>query len=207
MTTTPLPVRRFEALQHLAHLPRTTTDAMLATYRSYVQKPNEILHKLSHSDFSSSHPVYSEFRSRKREFPHALGAVKSFEIFFAHLTAEPAPGPDPLVLEQIRRDFGSWERFRAELRATAQASRGWVAVGYDLDLRMMLVQMGDTPEDLTVWNTAPILIIDVSDRAAAIDFKGDRAKYFDAVMRHIDWSVVSRNLEDALELQPAGRMM
>ncbi len=198
MNAIQLTVRKFPSLSTLQFLPKTTTDSLYATYRSYVQKTNEILGKLSHSNYEAAHPVYSEFRSRKRELPHALGAVKSFEIFFAHLTEGTSSIPAGTVMEQIRRDFGSWERFMVELRATAIASRGWVSVSFDLDLRILQIQMGDTPEDLTVWNTAPVMIVDVSDRAAAVDFKGDRVAYLDAVMKHIDWTVVERNMDDAL---------
>lgn len=205
MTLAPrLQTRTFPHLDSLRDLPERTLDILQQRYREYVTKTNEILHKLEFADRKGAHHVFSDLRALKSELPHALGAVKSYEIFFAHLGGK-IPSSSSALSEQIRRDFGTHDRFLDEIRATAMAARGWVAVGYDLDLKRLMVLLGDTPEDLTVWNTAPVMILDVSERACAADFGSDRGRYVEALLRNTNWPAVERNLENALGLLPAGR--
>lgn len=204
MNTTTLQARSFPQLKEVRNLPARTLDILRQRYEGYVTKTNEIMKKLDTADRAGAHPVFSELRSLKSELPHALGAVKSYEIFFTHLGSK-IPSATSALSEHVKRDFGTHDKFLAEIKATAMASRGWVAVGFDLDLRRLMVMMGDTPEDLTVWNTAPVMILDVSERACAADFGSDRMQYVDALLHNTNWTVVERNLEDALGLQPAGK--
>ncbi len=199
-----LSVRTFPHLRQLQGIPERTVDMLEQRYRDYVKKTDELLRRLATVDLGTAHPVYSDLRALQRELPHSLGAVKSYEIFFTHMNGKRS-APSPRLAEHIRQDFGTHEAFLAELRASAIASRGWVAVTYDLDLRRLMVLAGDTPEDLTVWNTAPVLVLDVSEWIPALDFGGDRHRYLEVLFRNIDWAVVERNLEDALGLQAAGK--
>lgn len=197
-----LQARTFPQLAELRELPPRTLEILQQRYREYVAKTNEILKKLAVVDHDAAHHVYSELRALKSELPHALGAVKSYEIFFAHLGGR-IPTAESALSEQVKRDYGSHDAFLAEIKSTARASRGWVAVGYDPDLRKLMVLLGDTPEDLTVWNMAPVMVLDVSERACAADFGSDRGRYVDALLHNTDWTVVERNLDRALDLQPA----
>ena len=133
-----------------------------------------------------------------------MASVKSYEIFFTHLGGETRK-PQKMLTERFQQDFGGYDGFVNELTSSALASRGWVALSYDLDLRRLLVVIGDTPEQLTVWNNAPILVFEVSAMSAALEFSGDRRRYLTALLDSVDWAIAERNLEDAVGLQPAGR--
>ena len=65
--------------------------------------------------------------------------------------------------------------------------------------------LGDTPEKLTVWNVTPVIVMEVSEHSSSSEFGNDRIMYIHALLENLDWSVVQRNLENALALQPVGR--
>ena len=133
-----------------------------------------------------------------------IASVKSYEIFFTHLGGD-VKKPHKMLSERFVKDFGSYEAFVHELTSSAIASRGWVALAYDLDLKRLMVVIGDTPEQLTVWNNAPILVFEASATSAALEYEGDRRRYMMALLDCVDWSIAERNMEDAVGMQPAGK--
>ncbi|MEQ1833579.1 MAG: Fe-Mn family superoxide dismutase [Candidatus Eisenbacteria bacterium] len=203
-THTPIDARNFTNIRNLKGLPSRVLAIHDEHYRASVAKANEIMQALVTADRTTVSPVYSELRSLKTALQPVLASVKSYEIFFTHLGGD-ARRPQKQVSEMFVRDFGGYEAFVNELTATAIASRGWVALSYDLDMKRLMCVTGDTPEQLTVWNNAPILVLEVSASTAALEFGGDRRRYVSALLDSVDWAVAERNLEDAIGLQPAGK--
>lgn len=173
-------------------------------YRSSVNKANEILQRLQSVDCSTSNSIFSDLRVLKTSLQPIIASVKSYEIFFTHLGGD-VKKPQKMLSERFVQDFGSYEAFVHELTSSAIASRGWVALAYDLDLKRLMVVIGDTPEQLTVWNNAPILVFEASATSAALEYGGDRRRYMMALLDCVDWSIAERNMEDAVGMQPAGK--
>ncbi len=203
-TNVPMDAKQFTNIRNLKGLPSRVLAIHEEHYRASVAKANEIMHKLTTADRTTVSPVYSELRSLKTALQPVLATVKSYEIFFTHLGGETRK-PQKQVSEMFTRDFGSYDSFVNELTSSAIASRGWVALSYDLDLKQLMCVVGDTPEQLTVWNNAPILVLEVSASTAALEFGGDRRRYVSSLLECIDWAIAERNLEDAIGLQPAGK--
>ena len=203
-TNVPMDAKQFTNIRNLKGLPSRVLAIHEEHYRASVAKANEIMHKLTTADRTTVSPVYSELRSLKTALQPVLATVKSYEIFFTHLGGETRK-PQKQLSEMFTRDFGSYDAFVNELTSSAIASRGWVALSYDLDLKQLMCVVGDTPEQLTVWNNAPILVLEVSASTAALEFGGDRRRYVSALLECIDWAIAERNLEDAIGMQPAGK--
>ena len=189
--------RNFPNLSPGNMLPRATLAELEVLYRGHVRTTNQIFGRLVTADPLDAHPVYGEWRALKVALTAELAAVRGYEIFLSHIG--PTGGrPTDTLAEQIRRDFGTFEGFVVDLRATALSSRGWVALCHDPDLNRLLTLVGDAPEAISAWNLHPLLVMDTSERAAAVDFGRDRRRYFDALLDATDWKVVARNLEDAM---------
>jgi Fe-Mn family superoxide dismutase len=205
MKRTQLEARNFPHLTHGHMLPRTTLAELEALYRGHLRTANQIFGRLVLADPLDAHPVYGEWRSLKVALTGELAAVKGYEIFLSHLG--PTGGrPSGALADQIRRDFGTFEGFVVDLRATALSSRGWVALCHDGDLNKLLTLVGDAPEAIAAWNLHPVMVMDVSERVAAIDFGRERRRYFDALLDATDWKTVARNLEEAMSRTTAGTM-
>src|SRR5881296_3946914 len=112
------------ALLELDGISRETIEAHYKLYEGYVNKRNEILGKLAGADLASANQVYSELRALKLDLTFAVGGIKNHELYFAHLGGG---GGDPTGSfgALVKRDFGSIEAWRADLRATGIAGRGW----------------------------------------------------------------------------------
>jgi superoxide dismutase len=203
-TTLQLETRVFPNLRKVNTVPARVITLHEEHYQASVSKANEILRRLQTVDRSTSNPIFSDVRMLKTQLQPIMASVKSYEIFFTHLGGD-TKKPMKMLSERFVKDFGSHEEFMNELTSSAIASRGWVALSYDLDLKRLMVVIGDTPEQLTVWDNAPILVLEVSATSAALEYGGDRRRYVTSLLESVDWMIAERNLEDAIGLQPAGK--
>src|SRR4249919_609695 len=105
------------ALLELDGISRESVEAHFKLYEGYVAKRNEILGKLAEVDVSAANQVYSEIRALKVDLAFAIGGIKNHEIYFEHLGGG---GGDPtgLIGDLIERDFGSFQDWRTDLKAT-----------------------------------------------------------------------------------------
>jgi Fe-Mn family superoxide dismutase len=166
-------------------------------YEGYVKKYNEVMQKLADlkdEDYTAANQIFSPIRGLKTELSFAIGGVKNHEIYFSHLGGS-GGRPEGELLKQIEHDFGSYEKWEQDLKATAIAARGWVWLAWDHDYGYLFNYLGDTQHTFPVWNATPILALDTYEHAYFIDYGTARAKYVDAFMQNLDWSVVSENWE------------
>ena len=184
----PRPLRT-EVLE-LDGISRASVEAHYKLYEGYVGKRNEILGKLADVDLSAANQVFSEFRALKVDLSFAVGGIKNHEIYFEHLGGH---GGDPSGIfgDLVKRDFGSVADWKADLKATGLAGRGWAWTAYDWDESRLFNWIGDAQNSFPVWNATPLVALDVYEHAYFIDFGTDRAAYIEAFFNNLDWQVVN----------------
>jgi Fe-Mn family superoxide dismutase len=178
------------ALLELDGISRETIQAHYKLYEGYVNKRNEIMEKLAEVDLAAANQVYSELRALKVELSFALGGIKNHEVYFEHLGGG---GGDPsgAIAKLVTRDFGSAGAWRADLKATGMAGRGWAWTAYDWDEGRLFNYAGDAQNTYPIWNATPLVALDVYEHAYFIDYQTDRASYIDAFFDNLDWDVVN----------------
>jgi len=177
-------------LFELDGISRESIEAHYKLYEGYVNKRNEILEKLGSVDLGAANQVYSELRALKVELSFAIGGIKNHEIYFEHLGGG---GGDPsgLIGDLIERDFGSLQGWRADLKATGMAGRGWAWTAYDWDEGRLFNYVGDAQNTFPIWNATPLIALDVYEHAYFLDYQTDRASYIDAFFDNLDWSTIN----------------
>jgi superoxide dismutase, Fe-Mn family len=177
-------------LYELDGISRESVEAHYKLYEGYVAKRNDILSKLAEVDLESANQVYSEIRALKVDLSFAIGGIKNHEVYFDHLGGG-GGDPDGPIGALVRRDFGSVENWRADLKATGMAGRGWAWTAYDWDERRLFNYVGDAQNTFPIWNATPLVALDVYEHAYFLDYRTDRASYIDAFFDNLDWSVVN----------------
>ena len=169
---------------------RASVEAHYKLYQGYVNKRNELLGKLADVDLSSANQIYSDVRALKVDLSFAIGGIKNHELYFEHLGGH-GGDPDGPIGTLIRRDFGSIEAWRADLKATGLAGRGWAWTAYDWDEQRLWNYIGDAQNTFPIWNATPLVALDVYEHAYFLDYQTDRASYIDAFFNNLDWGVVN----------------
>ena len=178
------------ALLELDGISRESVEAHYKLYEGYVNKRNEILSKLDGIDLASANQVYSDIRALKVELSFAVGGIKNHEIYFEHLGGG-GGDPDGLIGTLIARDFGSVADWRADLKATGMAARGWAWTAYDWDEGRLFNYIGDAQNTFPIWNATPLIALDVYEHAYFLDYQTDRASYINAFLDNLDWRTVN----------------
>jgi superoxide dismutase, Fe-Mn family len=178
------------ALLELDGISRESVEAHYKLYEGYVNKRNEILEKLGEADTGAANQVFSEIRGLKVELSFAIGGIKNHEIYFEHLGGG-GGDPDGPVGDLIKRDFGSIDEWRSDLKATGMAGRGWAWTAYDWDEGRLYNYIGDTQNTYPIWNATPLVALDVYEHAYFMDFQTDRGTYIDRFFDNLDWSTIN----------------
>jgi Fe-Mn family superoxide dismutase len=177
-------------LLELDGISRETVEAHYKLYEGYVAKRNEVMAKLAEADLASANQAYSELRALKVDLTFAIGGIKNHEIYFEHLGGDGGE-PDDAIRDLIVRDFGSVADWRADLKATGMAGRGWAWTAYDWDEGRLFNYVGDAQNTFPIWNATPLVALDVYEHAYFLDYQTDRASYIEAFFRNLDWGVVN----------------
>jgi Fe-Mn family superoxide dismutase len=178
------------ALLELDGISRVSIEAHYKLYEGYVGKRNEILGKLASADLGTANQVYSDLRALKVDLTFAIGGIKNHELYFDHLGGS-GGDPDGAFGALVERDFGSVAAWRADLKATGIAARGWAWTAYDSDEQRLFNYIGDAQNTFPVWNAIPLVALDVYEHAYFLDYQTDRAAYIDAFLANLDWGVVN----------------
>jgi superoxide dismutase, Fe-Mn family len=165
-------------------------------YQGYVNKYNEILGKIEAADRGSANQIFSDVRALKVDFSFAVGGVKNHELYFGHLGGKGGEPPAE-IKRQLEKDFGSVEKWMADLKATGIASRGWAWTAWDRDWGYLFNYAGDAQNTYPVWNAVPVVGLDVYEHAYYIDFGAARAGYIDVFFKNLEWSAIGQNLDRA----------
>ncbi len=178
------------ALLELDGISRASVEAHYKLYQGYVNKRNEILGKLAAADPGTANQIYSDFRALKVDLSFAVGGIKNHEVYFEHLGGD---GGDPggPIADLIKRDFGSTDAWRTDLKATGMAGRGWAWTAYDWDEGRLFNYLGDAQNTFPIWNATPLIALDVYEHAYFLDFQTDRGAYIDVFFNNLDWAVVN----------------
>jgi Fe-Mn family superoxide dismutase len=173
---------------------RKTMEEHYKLYIGYVNKANEILEALKSADLTKANQTYSQLRELKVELSFAVGGVKNHEIYFDHLGG-PGGKPGGKLLAQIEKDFGSFDAWEKDFRATGIAARGWVWLAYDMDRGTLFNYLGDAQNTYPIWNTVPVAALDTYEHAYFIDYATDRKSYIEAFMKNLNWAAVEKRFE------------
>jgi len=168
-------------------------------YKKYVSKYNEITKKLKTADKSAANQNYSEYRSLSVELSHNQNGAVLHELYFSNLT-DNYEAPSEELIELIEKDFGSWENYIDDLRATAESARaGWAITAYNYRDGKIYNYAIDQHNLHVPVIMRPILVLDTWEHAFMIDYGIDKKSYIDAFFDNVNWEMVYDRLNSCLE--------
>src|SRR5437899_5291560 len=159
-------------------------------YGGAVKRLNLIDEQLAGLDFASAAGFL--INGLKREQLIATNSMILHEVFFAGLGDESEPSAG--LKEALARDFGSYDRWRAEFIAMGKAlggGSGWVLLSWSPRDRKLVNQWA-SDHCHTLAGGTPILALDMYEHSYHIDFGAKAASSVDTFMDVIGWNNVER---------------
>ena len=159
-------------------------------YGGAVKRLNLIVEQLAGLDFNTA-PNFL-LNGLKREELIATNSMILHELFFDGLGDDSAPGKD--LRSALARDFGSYDRWRAEFIAMGKAlagGSGWVLLSYS-PRDGKLINQWAADHCHTLAGGRPILALDMYEHSYHIDYGAKAATYVDTYMNAIRWNNADR---------------
>ena len=166
-------------------------------YAGAVKRLGAIRGQLAQLDWASA-PVFV-VNGLKREELVAANSAWLHELYFDVLGGDgrlPVGG----LSVAIERDFGSFDRWRAEFTALAKAmggGSGWALLSLSAREGRLLTHWASDHTQLLAGAT-PLLALDMYEHAYHMDFGARAAAYVDAFMKNVRFETVARRYRAAV---------
>ena len=172
-------------------------------YGGAMRRLNAITEQLESMDFEKT-PGHV-LNALKREQLVALNSTLLHELYFSSMGGDGQPTKG--MTEVLARDFGSYERWRAEFRAMGYAlggGSGWVLLTY-VPRDGSLINQYASDHSQAIAGGVPILALDMYEHSYHMDLGADSRAYVDTFLRNIDWAGIEKRYADATNVpKPRG---
>lgn len=169
-------------------------------HQAYVNGLNAALKKLG--ELRDGVGEAGLYRHWARELAFNAAGHANHTLFWSTLAGPSAGGggrPRGPLLSAIDRDFGSYEKFEGQFKATAAAVEGngwaWLVVHRAMPGGRLMVTASERQQDLYFWGSEPLMGVDVWEHAYYLKYQNRRGDYLNAFMSVIDWAAVSARYE------------
>jgi Fe-Mn family superoxide dismutase len=167
-------------------------------HAGYVKGLNNAEAKLAEARASGDYGLIKHW-SREAAFHgsgHFLHAI-FWPNMIAASQAKAAPGG--ALAAAIDRDFGSFDAFKAQFAAAANAveGSGWAIFAYRPADDSLVILTAEKHQNLTQWGVIPLLVLDVWEHAYYLKYQNRRAEYVDGFFNIINWDDVAGRYESA----------
>ena len=165
-------------------------------HAAYVNGANAILERLEKARQAG---IDVDMKATLKELSFQAGGHVLHSLFWRNLApaAKAAREPTGLLADVLKKEFGSFERFKKEFSAAAASTEGsgWAALAWcGMTGRPMIMQI--EKHNVNVYPMFRILmVLDVWEHAYYLDYKNERPKFVEAFWNIVDWDEVNRRLE------------
>ncbi len=179
-------------------------------YAGAVKRLGAIRAQLATLDWTKA-PVF-QVNGLKREELVAANSMILHELYFASLGGDgalKAAGKPAGFGVGLKRDFGSFERWREEFTALAAAlggGSGWALLSWSARENRLLNHWAADHTHLLAGAT-PILALDMYEHSYQMDYGADAKAYIAAFMENLDWDGVALRYAAAVEASTASLAM
>jgi Fe-Mn family superoxide dismutase len=171
-------------------------------HAAYVKGVNTALDQLDEARTSNN---FANINRLEKDLAFHLGGHINHSVFWPNLSADGGDKPDGDLGTAIDENFGTFDAFRAQFEANANAIQGsgWSILAFDaLGQRLNIVQLFDQQGNLPLGQI-PIVLLDMWEHAFYLQYKNVKADYVKAWWNVVNWADAQKRYA-AAKTQTAG---
>jgi Fe-Mn family superoxide dismutase len=125
------------------------------------------------------------------------GSGHVLHTLFWHSMSPDKPEIPAGLSNALNESLGSVENAQNQFAAAAKAveGSGWGILAYEPMSDKLLVLQCEKHQNLTIWNTIPLLVCDVWEHAYYLQYQNNRASWVDNFLKLANWSFAANRLE------------
>ena len=163
-------------------------------YKGYVDNTNKTEEKLR---AARSIGDFNNIKCLEKDLTFFGSGVVLHELFFKNMGPPMPTTPDTRLMEQIIKDFGSYEKFKEQFTESAKVveASGWNLLVWVPRFEKLEIIQCEKHQDLTIWNCIPLLVLDMWEHSYFLQYKSKRGEYIDAFWNIVNWNSVNKRYE------------
>jgi Fe-Mn family superoxide dismutase len=163
-------------------------------YQGYVTNTNKLLDSLA-AMLKEGKVATPEYAELKRRLGFEFNGMRLHEYYFENLGGKGALDKSGKLGKKLTEEFGSYEDWERDFRATAtMRGIGWAILYQDNVTGRLINQWINEHETGHPAGCTPLLVLDVFEHAFMIDYGLKRADYIGAFFNNINWNAVEARL-------------
>jgi Fe-Mn family superoxide dismutase len=164
-------------------------------HQAYVDGANALLKKFD----ARSEEEEFDLKAVSKELSFHVGGFILHKLFWANMGPADKCGGEPtgLIAEYIKKDFGSFEKFKKEFSQTAVSAEGsgWAALTLCRGTDRIFIMQIEKHNVNTVPGFRLMMVLDVWEHAYYLDYQNRRPDYVEAFWNLVNWDEVNRRMK------------
>ena len=174
-------------------------------HAAYVKNANAALERL---DAAREKADFTSVAALEKSLAFNLSGHVLHSIFWQNLMKQGGGEPRGSLAEALGRDFGDFASFRRQMDEVAASimGSGWAALVWEpIGHRLLVTQIYDHQSNLA-QSGVPLMVLDAWEHAYYLQYRNEKAKFFEALWNLWNWKDVTARFEAAsrLDLRLAG---
>lgn len=167
-------------------------------HKSYVDGLNKATQKLQEARDSGDFSLIKHWE--KEAAFHGSGHILH-TLFWENMMPNGNLNPQGSVVEQIKKDFGDYEKFKKQFTEAAVAveGSGWTILGWNPMFQKLVILQAEKHQNLTQWGVIPLLVLDLWEHAYYLKYQNRRAEFINAWWNIANWGIVNQRFDHAVK--------
>lgn len=164
-------------------------------YTGYVDNTNKTQEKLDKARESNN---FENIKCLEKDLSFFGSGAILHELFFENLGPAIPTSPDIKLMEQINKDFGSYDKFKEQFTSSAKVveASGWNLLVWVPNFKKLEILQCEKHQNLTLWGCEPLLVLDMWEHSYYLQYKTKRDEYIKAFWNIVNWNVVNKRFSN-----------
>lgn len=160
-------------------------------YKGYVDNTNKTEDSLTKARETND---FSNIKCLEKNLSFFGSGAILHELFFKNMGPAIPTSPSVELMQQIIKDFGSFEKFKSQFTAAgAQVeASGWCLLVWVQKWNKLEILQCEKHQDLTLWGCKPLLVLDMWEHSYYLQYKTKRPEYINEFWNILNWNVVNK---------------
>ncbi len=140
-----------------------------------------------------------DVKAKAKELAFNAGGFQLHNLFWKNIGPASENGGEPtgIIADYIKKDFGSFERFKKEFSQAAISTEGsgWAVVTLCKTTDHLFIQQLEKHNINMAPKWTPLMVLDVWEHAYYLDYKNVRPDFVEAFWNIVNWDEVNSRIE------------
>jgi Fe-Mn family superoxide dismutase len=165
-------------------------------HAAYVKNANTALEQLEQA---RERKDFTKVAALERALAFNLSGHVLHSIFWQNLSPDGGGEPTGALAQAIQTDFGGFEELKRQMNEVASTimGSGWAALVWEpLGGTLLTTQIYDHQSNVSQGGI-PLMVIDAWEHAYYLQYKNEKAKFFDALWNVWNWTDIASRFDEA----------